>query len=296
MSRKVIAIAKITLIADTLLALAACGSGSASAPTYSVGGTVSGLAGSGLVLSDGSGDHKAVSASGFFTIETAVAPGAAYSVSVMTQPQNPLQTCVVHNGNGIMGSAPITNVSVTCTTNTLTVGGVVSGLAGSGLMLVNNGSDDLPVSIDGSFAFATPVANGQAYSVTVRNQPANLNQSCVVVNGGGVVMARSPISRWTVRISPTSATARSGSPTGNRRGLGLRAGRCVRDSLDALTSAPTYVTATANIMSLASGRSITVNGSDVITAYSPATVIYAASDTTNNIHLYGLNLLPRRLQ
>jgi hypothetical protein len=60
---------------------------------------------------------------------------------------------------------------------------------------------------------------------------------------------------------------------------------------NALTSAPTYVTATANVMSLASGRSITVNGSDVVTAYSPATVIYAASDTTNNVHLYGLNLL-----
>jgi hypothetical protein len=293
MSRKVIAIAKITLIADALLALAACGSGSASAPTYSVGGTVSGLAGSGLVLSDGSGDHHAVSASGFFTIETAVAPGAAYSVSVMTQPQNPLQTCVVHNGNGIMGSAPITNVSVTCTTNTLTVGGVVSGLAGSGLVLVNNGSDDIPVSIDGSFVFATPVANGQAYSVIVRNQPANPNQSCVVVNGGGVV-GTGKVTNIAVDCTnlsdlgagefwiPYKATPVSSSSGG-------QTGVFVIPS-SALTTAPAYVTTSANTMVLASGLNLTLNGSNVVTAYSPATYMYAATDTSNNIHVYGLNL------
>ena len=60
---------------------------------------------------------------------------------------------------------------------------------------------------------------------------------------------------------------------------------------NALTTAPAYVTTSANAMSLASGRSITVNASNVVTAYSPATLMYAATDTNNNIHVYGLNLL-----
>lgn len=60
---------------------------------------------------------------------------------------------------------------------------------------------------------------------------------------------------------------------------------------NALTTAPAFVTASANTMSLASGLNVTVNGSNVVTAYSPATLMFAATDQSNNIHVYGLNLL-----
>jgi len=66
-----------------------------------------------------------------------------------------------------------------------TVGGSVSGLTASGLVLRNNGGDDLSISANGSFTFATALANGSAYSVTVQTQPNG--QNCSVSNGAGTV-------------------------------------------------------------------------------------------------------------
>ena len=53
-----------------------------------------------------------------------------------------------------------------------TVGGTVSGLAGSGLVLQNNGANDLSISADGTFSFTARVANGGSYAVTVKTQPS----------------------------------------------------------------------------------------------------------------------------
>src|SRR2546430_948290 len=47
------------------------------------------------------------------------------------------------------------------------IGGTVSGLVGSGLVLRDNNRDDLAVAHDGSFAFATKLARRQGYAVTV---------------------------------------------------------------------------------------------------------------------------------
>lgn len=66
---------------------------------------------------------------------------------------------------------------------TYTVGGSVSGLTGSGLVLQNNGSDNLPLASNGPFAFATPVAQGGSYAVTVHTQP--LGQTCTLAQGSG---------------------------------------------------------------------------------------------------------------
>jgi len=76
-------------------------------------------------------------------------------------------------------------------TATHTIGGSVSGLAGSGLVLRNNGADDLSVYADGSFVFSTPVSEGAAYSVTVLTQPTSPAQTCLVANGSGT--ARSDV-------------------------------------------------------------------------------------------------------
>jgi len=81
-------------------------------------------------------------------------------------------------GNG--SSAPAAN------TNTYTIGGTVSKLNGSMVLQDNNG-DNLSVNANGAFTFATPVASGGAYSVTVLTQPAG--QFCSVVSGSGSVTA-----------------------------------------------------------------------------------------------------------
>jgi hypothetical protein len=178
-------------------ALAACGGGGGGIgtpppppppQTYTIGGAVSGLAGSGLVLQDNGGNDLAMTTSGTFTFSTALAGGTAYSVTIKTQPTSPWQTCVLTNAAGTVSSANVTNVTVTCTTNTYTIGGTVSGLTGSGLVLQDNTGNDLTIAANSAnFTFSTAIASGAAYAVTVKTQPTGPRQTCAVTAATGTV-------------------------------------------------------------------------------------------------------------
>jgi hypothetical protein len=63
-----------------------------------------------------------------------------------------------------------------------TISGSISGLVGK-VVLQNNGTDTLTLTSNGSFAFATPVPAGQAYSVTILTQPTG--PDCTVAQGAG---------------------------------------------------------------------------------------------------------------
>ena len=80
-------------------------------------------------------------------------------------------------GGGTIGTNP----------QTFTIGGTVSGLTAAGLVLQNNGGDDLMVGANGAFTFHTAVNSGNAYSVTVSAQPAG--ETCAVTNGSGTATA-----------------------------------------------------------------------------------------------------------
>jgi Putative esterase len=84
------------------------------APTYSIGGTVSGLSGT-VVLQDNNGDDLSVTANGAFTFNTPLVSGAPYNVKVKTNPSG--QTCTVSSGSAMVASANVTSVAVSCTTN-----------------------------------------------------------------------------------------------------------------------------------------------------------------------------------
>jgi hypothetical protein len=155
-------------------------------PAYAIGGNVSGLAGSGLVLRNNGGDDKAISANGSFTFATPVVLGGTYNVTIATQPSSPTQTCSVTNGTGTVGGN-VGNVAITCVTNSYTIGGSVSGLAGSGLVLRNNGGNSLAVSANGSFTFSSAILSGAGYAVTVFAQPSSPTQTCSVTYGSGTV-------------------------------------------------------------------------------------------------------------
>jgi len=103
-----------------------------SSTAFIIGGSVTGLNGTGLVLADNGTDTLTVSGTGTvkFTFKTAVS--GAYAVTVQTQPTNPDQTCVVTNGSGT-ATADVSNVQVACS-NTYTISGTVTGLTGSGLL------------------------------------------------------------------------------------------------------------------------------------------------------------------
>ena len=69
-----------------------------------------------------------------------------------------------------------------------TLGGTVSGLQGSGLVLTNFGTD-LPVSADGAFTFPGDRPAGTTYDIEVRTQPHSPDQVCSVQHGTGTVSA-----------------------------------------------------------------------------------------------------------
>ncbi len=150
--------------------------------TYTIGGTVRGLTGSGLVLQNNVGDDLPIAADGRFIFATPIASGASYAVTVRTQPGSPTQTCTVNNGNNDVTDANVETVDVICATNTYTTGGTVSGLTGSGLVLLNNGGDELTISANGRYVFAAPIASGAQYDVTVKTQPGSPTQTCTVVD------------------------------------------------------------------------------------------------------------------
>lgn len=157
---------------------------SASGP-FTIGGTVSGLTGTGLTLYDNGGDGLAISGNGTFTFVTPITKGSSYSVTVGTQPTG--QTCTVTSGSGT-ANATVSNVAVACTANgPFSIGGTVSGLTGTGLTLYDNGADGLAISGNGAFTFATQIAKGLTYSVTVGTEPTG--QTCSVTSGGGTANA-----------------------------------------------------------------------------------------------------------
>ena len=156
----------------------------ACANTYTIGGGVTGLTASGLVLADNGGNNLSVAANASaFTFTQPVAAGAAYSVTVVQQPTG--EICTVSSGSGT-ASANVTSVGVACAANAYTVGGSITGLTASGLVLQNNGADNLTVSSGATtFTFSQTQLAGTAYDVTVFQQPTG--ETCTVSSGSGTI-------------------------------------------------------------------------------------------------------------
>lgn len=163
---------------------------------FTVGGTITGLAGSGLAIQDqtsgGSADPAPGAAS--YTLSSTFITGQNYNVVVEHQPVNPTQSCVVSSPTGQVATSDIENVKVACTTQSYTLGGTVTNLQGSGLTLKDavsgqtfvvqpNGLGSVP------FNFASPILSGSSYQVSVIQQPTKLNQTCAVTSSNGVMGA-----------------------------------------------------------------------------------------------------------
>ncbi|MBK9500918.1 MAG: DUF1566 domain-containing protein [Leptospiraceae bacterium] len=172
-------------------ALASRGSGTVAtatgtAATYTIGGTITGLTATGLVLQNNAGNNLTVaSGATSFTFSTAIATGTAYAVTVKTQPTG--LTCTVSSGTGT-ATANVTTPSITCAAVTYTIGGTITGLTATGLVLQNNAGNDLTVASGATtFTFSTAIATGTAYAVTVKTQPTGL--FCTVTSGTGTATA-----------------------------------------------------------------------------------------------------------
>jgi N-acetylneuraminic acid mutarotase len=187
--------------------------------TFTVAAVVSGLlANDSLVLQLNGANNLTVSANGTATFTTSIASGSSYAVAVLTQPAG--ESCNVANGVGKVTTANITDVAVTCSPSTYSVGGTVSGLT-STLVLQNNAADNLSIAANGSFVFNTPIASGSSYAVTVFTQPAG--QTCAVSNGTGSVTSAN-VTNVSVTCTTGATTAglwtwESGSQAGNAVGV-----------------------------------------------------------------------------
>ena len=179
----------------------------AAANTYSIGGSVSGLANAEtitLTLSPTGGVSETEVITGdadattddTFAFDTALAAGDTYTVTT-TSPTG--KTCTVNNaGTQTMGAANA-NITVTCVVaaaNTYSIGGSVSGLANAEtitLTLSPTGgvseteviTGDADATTDDTFAFDTRLAAGDTYTVTTTSPTG---KTCTVNNAGTQTM------------------------------------------------------------------------------------------------------------
>jgi hypothetical protein len=115
---------------------------------FTIGGTVTGLQGSGLTLHNGTANLP-IAANGDFILPLLASNGQKYSVSVVQQPTAPTQVCVVTNGSGAVSGADITNILVSCDANRRWQGatqiGQSSGVSRSGQIATDGNGDALAV-------------------------------------------------------------------------------------------------------------------------------------------------------
>ncbi len=231
------AFARFTLATVAALDLVACHHGhnpdpTGPAQTYTLSGTVSGLTSGGLALNVNGSTVQVANSATTVSLAAGLSSGTTYTVAVATQPTG--QTCSVANGKGTIGSANVANVVVTCSNQAYSLGGTVSGLNGSGLVLVN-GQDTVTVSSGAdNFTFPTAVAFGSSYSVTVQTQPGGL--ACSVSNGTGTMPAAAVIS---VAVSCSDQPFTVG---GTIAGLGANTGLVLSNGTDQLTVAANATT------------------------------------------------------
>jgi uncharacterized repeat protein (TIGR03803 family) len=151
--------------------------------SYTISGTVAGLnAGAQITVLNNAADPTTIMANGSFSFGTSILYNTGYAVTVLTQPTG--QTCTVTAGSAIVGGANVTDVQVTCATNTYTISGTVSGLnIGAQVTVRNNGANPTIVKTNGSFSFTAPVLYNGSYAVTVAIHPPA--QTCTVTGGAG---------------------------------------------------------------------------------------------------------------
>ncbi len=175
----------------TCLIFVAAAAGSALGATFSIGGTIKGLAkGAKLTLEDqpkgGKVDLLTETGTGGtfpFAFGTKLASGTSYTVAVKTQPHG--QMCTVAHPTGKVASANVTNIAVTCA-NVYSIGGTIKGLAKKAKLVLEDhpkggAVDLLPETGTGgniSFTFSTQLVSGTVFDVTVKTQPNG--QTCSV--------------------------------------------------------------------------------------------------------------------
>ena len=149
--------------------------------SYHISGSVAGLAtGQQVTLFNNGGNATTVVGGGSgtdaFTFSTPIAYLGSYLVTINQQPNNEVCTVATNPSGTNNVSANVTNVGITCSLDSYTVGGTVFQLfQAATITLLNNSANPTSVSGEGSgndaFTFSTPVAYQGSYTVSIGNQP-----------------------------------------------------------------------------------------------------------------------------
>ena len=108
--------------------------------------------------------------------------GTSYELAIEQQPEG--VTCVLNNNVGQAGNVEINSIDLSCSLDTYSIGGTLTGLLpGRVLSLQNKGSDDLQLLDNGMFSFAAELGNAESYEVT--QTIFSIGQLCSINNGIG---------------------------------------------------------------------------------------------------------------
>lgn len=174
---------KVQFFGAVLLAASVAGCGGKA--SFVVGGTLSGLNNQGLVLQlDGGNDLPVAAGATSFSFPNSISYGTEYTVTIKSQPAH--MTCTVVNPTGSAGHTTVINVGISCSQNSYTLGGTITGLTTDGLVIVNGANGSLTVT-KGAATFTMPgsLPVGTAYGLTVYTQPTG--QSCSITHDSGVM-------------------------------------------------------------------------------------------------------------
>ena len=178
------------------------------APSYLVRGTAEGISGTPVVLDNNGTDAVTVAQDGDFYFAGELADGATYSVSVADKPSS--LSCTLTHRAGVISGADAADVLLQCT-RSFSVGGVVTGLTGDGLILENNHAAAVALSRDGAFVFDALAADA-AYEITVSQSPAG--ETCNVASGAKGVVAGADVENVVVTCVADEAHSLRGNVVG----------------------------------------------------------------------------------
>lgn len=146
--------------------------------TYTIGGTVSGLSGT-VTLTLNQSTDLPLSENTPYAFDINLLNNSAYDVAISQQPSG--QLCSVANESGVIQSANVNNIDVTCQ-DLYSVGGTVNDLI-SGTLVLRNNSEFLELTQSGPFSFVQQNVTNALYDVIVHQHPQDMQ--CAVSNGNG---------------------------------------------------------------------------------------------------------------
>ena len=168
------------LAAACAATLAACGG---SGGNLYLSGRIVDLAKDGLILLNSGESLPVLAGQSQFVFTKLVKTDDSYNITIAQQPKG--AKCTITSGSGKASSYSVSTAVVSCITDQYTLGGSISGLTASGLVLANGKSQVKPDANSTKFVFPNTVGDGSRYTVNVVQNPSGL--ACTVSNPVGTM-------------------------------------------------------------------------------------------------------------